>query len=776
MAEELKFKKKEKEDDIKVNPEIERRLKIIARNVGNDFNMRVEIIPAGQRPKGDPEEGTYTVPDENRVVFDPAHINKEEEIQEAEFFAAHEGAHRAVDRGPNQIGLKKEEADKIFSQIGFSYIMNVLADPAANDWLKGKFNDFIPRINKLYDSIFSKENIVIGLDQRDAAMAVKLLRRIPKFVQYGSELERKWHKGNYSQKLDEDVAKALAQTEKAVLEHRQNIPSVAILREDDVIQKARERFLIAYDEIWPEVKKIVEEDLKTESLAQMLKQEAQMCAQCGGGGGEGEGEETHGQEGGEGSKGEGGEDVSEIAAQKEGKRGGSGETGQKCLMDKLPDDLKNELKQKLQKANQKKNNGKESEESGDSEEKTKQGKVGGKEEHKDSGVDSDSGGQSEERKDTKKDGRQEMGRDSKDDGDSDVPISIGEFSEELKGKLQEIFDAMENEKKKELREKAEEEFKKIEDSLNESLRGKLNEDNLESHKERNERIKRELEEKEKKISEKEEMEHSRREFEKKLQINLSEYDRTCKEMKNVINDLYKRFLKIFIPERHPRWKAGYPMGGRISTVKAMQYEADSSKYSEIWEKKTLPSKFDYRFVLLNDISSSMKGGGIMEDFRAKVVIAEVLNRFGIKFEIIGYNTDIDNPNYSYIYKDFKEKLDKKTREKLGSIKKMVGGNTPTVPATKFASERLELNKGKHNFIITLTDGEANTEGDSTDVKYLTRLLSKEKKQKFIGLGLGTDTDFVRNTYPFAIPNIPINRLSFVLADLFEELIKNPEKY
>jgi len=39
----------------------------------------------------------------------------------------------------------------------------------------------------------------------------------------------------------------------------------------------------------------------------------------------------------------------------------------------------------------------------------------------------------------------------------------------------------------------------------------------------------------------------------------------------------------------------------------MQAEADPRYLDKIWERKTIPHKFDYRFSILVDLSASMKG-------------------------------------------------------------------------------------------------------------------------------------------------------------------------
>jgi len=357
-------------------------------------------------------------------------------------------------------------------------------------------------------------------------------------------------------------------------------------------------------------------------------------------------------------------------------------------------------------------------------------------------------------------------------GEGATPIPMDKLSDELKKKLKEAFNSLPEEQKKNLKGKAEQQLKELEDKLNKELEGKLNQDNPESHQQRVARVKKEQKTKEKRQKEKEEIERAREEFEKKLEAEMSEYDKAYKEVKPLIDDLYHQLLKIFIPERHPRWKAGYPSGSKLDLSKAMQYEADRSKYTELWQRKTIPRKMDYRFSLLIDLSYSMAGEKIEQTFRGLVVLTETLNRLDLKHEIIGFtNTFKDNVK---IYKEFKEDLSNGTRDKVSSMRRENMGNTPTSSATKFTSERLEENKGKHNFLITLTDGEPTDNPEAT--KEFIKQTRKKTNQKFIGLGLGSGTEHAKDLYPNHIANISVKELPKKLTRLFEEIIRHPTKY
>ncbi|MGB9637661.1 MAG: VWA domain-containing protein, partial [Microgenomates group bacterium] len=250
------------------------------------------------------------------------------------------------------------------------------------------------------------------------------------------------------------------------------------------------------------------------------------------------------------------------------------------------------------------------------------------------------------------------------------------------------------------------------------------------------------------------------------------------ETADIINSLYNRLKKFFLPERHPKWRKGYPTGSRLDLEKAMQAEADPRYLEKIWQRKTIPHKFDYRFSILVDLSGSMKGEKIEETFKGVVVLAEVLEKLGMQYEILGFS---DN---SEIFKEWKERLDKKSREHLSQMKSWGRRGTETTEATQKAYKELLKNLGKDNFLITLTDGQPN---DSESLKQELEKIIKEKKVKLVGIGLGPDTEFVRDFYKaaFSLPKMRVTEqerrqgqkdFAEAFAELLEDMIKHPEKY
>ena len=122
--------------------------------------------------------------------------------------------------------------------------------------------------------------------------ASKKLGEMPRFVQAGFELIKQWHKESQGQPFDistdlpEDVRNVVEKTLKSAQDSWWRYPS----REEADDAKKGEKNIIAYaklsyeinrDEIWPEFKKLVDEDMKDQETQESMK-EMQREKQAGG--------------------------------------------------------------------------------------------------------------------------------------------------------------------------------------------------------------------------------------------------------------------------------------------------------------------------------------------------------------------------------------------------------------------------------------------------------------------------------------------------------------
>ena len=762
-------------------------LKIIAQRVGGDFRMEVKL--------GEPGGGSFFNPEDCSITFDPLHIKENPEL--AIFTAGHEGAHRAITLHPRELGLSQEKIRELYSQIGFGYIQNVIEDPAVNDWMTEKFPGLKEYTQKTYDEELKEEGVV--LSESEVRRIADQLGYWPKFAQYGSEIIRDWHQGRFSQELDPAVRKALERTIDDARKSRTTIPDPKKSDRKEIIRTARERFRINTENIWPEVRKLVEMDLRTEEKRQMLKDFRQKQKELE----QKRKEMEQAQKEGDKEKQERlQEEIKQLEKELDPFNG-------------LPEDVKKELQGQIDKAVreavEKFNKEIEEKEKQIEEAKKRQEELEKEIQELEEKLRSAQGKEKEElekeiQKKKAEKLEQEMKqkqaeKDLKDIQDAfdniqsgqEMPYPEDKLSEKTKQELEKLFNKLPRRKREELENKAKKQLEDFEDKINKDLEGKLNPDKPESHKERREREAKEREAEKKR----EEAEKERKKMEKKLEEfrreRMTEYDKAYEEVADIINLLYIRLKKFLLPERHPKWQKGFPSGSKLDLEKAMQAEADPRYLGKIWERKTIPHKFDYRFSILVDLSGSMQGEKIEETFKGVVVLAEVLERLGIQYEIIGFQDDI------IPYKSFREKLNNELRNKISIAKKepynegvhnQAGWNSDGYCLQR-TYERLLQNAGKDNFLIVLSDGmpvpDEEHSGPEYDLNKVVKDIIEEKKIKIIGIGLGPDTEHVKEYYPQGFANMKMKvtdeerrqgQKDFVevFADLLEDMIRHPEKY
>lgn len=846
-------------------------LELISQIVGGDFGMSVKI--------GNPGEGSFFDRERNSVTLDPSQIKENPDM--AKFVVGHEGSHRAISPPLKEIGLNSEQIKELYSQVGFGYLQNVIEDPAVNDWMQEKFPGFEPLVKEIYSKRLEEENTVLSTPE--VQKIVLKLGYFPKFSQYGSELIRDWHQGGFSKNLDKDVEQALQNTIKEARKSRTTIPHSKWGDKKEIIKTAQERFRINTENIWPEMKKLVEMDLYTEEKRQMLNDFKQKQKELNQKKQELEREKDSGDTQSEKklkkeiekleeenkpfdnmSK-EAKEDLKEQVEKKKQKNRQTerlnkelekiqkqlSETGnEKEKLEKEIEDLKekaekNEDKQEKkeiekqieQKRDKASGRGKKQEELKKKKEEIEDSlKSSGKEKQQESEEElkkdikeaekqlSDSekkqeklekeiknlekevtdvkgpkkkdlekkiekkkkeaSEQKEEQKDLKdrieqlKESLESQEGPDQSKPESD-PFPEQELSQKTREEIEKAFRGLSKEKREELKEMARKELEKFEDEINKELQGKLNEDNPESHQERNE--KREYAERSFDNFKRQERERERieRQLEKLRKEGRTEYDEAYEEVADIINALYNRLKSFFIPERHPKWRKGYPTGQRIDLDKAMQAEADIKNLDKLWERKTIPRKFDYRFSILVDLSGSMNDDRkIEETFKGVVVLAEVLEKLGIQYRISGFNEG------SAVFKEWKDKLDAKKRDNLATMKNSAYGDTFTGQATRKTFDDFLENLGKDNFLITMTDGRARNP-ESLD-RELERI-KKDGRVKLVGIGLGPNTEFVKRYYKaaFSIPKMKITEseraqgekdFAESFADILEDMIRHPDNY
>jgi hypothetical protein len=325
------------------------------------------------------------------------------------------------------------------------------------------------------------------------------------------------------------------------------------------------------------------------------------------------------------------------------------------------------------------------------------------------------------------------------------------LSEKAKEAVSQVFKQLPHDQQQAYQDTARSELEGVEDAANEKLRGEMNDPrHTETHKERQER---------------EASDQSKMQQEQQSQIIAQELHEQSEEARNAIpRNQYFEYLSLpevaltmrewdrylaplFQPTEEPETRFA-SSGTRVSMRRAMQRAADP-RIDTIFSVESTPIEKNRRFTILVDLSSSMAGSTILETFKTVVPIAEKFNKYGLEFELVGFNSAF--PGTINVYKPFEmRKLTQEARNTIGTMIEDCWGSTPTFEATIASFQRLKQRNQRrmmqHNYFITLTDGQP-TSSSGEEIK---RYLQKEtKNRQFLasGFGVGYGTEFVNDCYP-----------------------------
>lgn len=677
--------------EVEIPSQVVEALGVIAKKVGGDFGMDVKLGAPGHGSVFDKERIEITL-DPVEILMSPDH---------AILVAGHEGSHRAISRAPKQLGLTRDEAEQLYSQLGFGFLQNLMEDPAVNDWLAGRHPGIEPVITRVYDEDLAEGEGFIYTPEVERL--ARMLGYWPRFAVYGAEILRKWHWGGFLEGIDPDVRRALRRTVEHAEKSISTIPDPEKTEEGEIIETARSRFEINTELIWPEFKKLVELDINTEAIRQMVNDALKRLNELDKKRAELEDAKKKGDK----------ERQEELEKEIEGLEKGLG------VFEGLPLPVIQEIQEKATRSRDK----------------------------------------------LKSDGYK---------GTGGSPLSMDQLSKEARQAIQDAFDGLPANKKRGYRNSARRSLEGLEDKLNEELGGKLVKFRPQSQKERREQEERE----QRALAEEERLRQLARELEQQRRARMTYYDRAYEEVADIIDSLYIRLKRFLMPQRHPRWKPGYPAGQRVDMDKAMQVEKEPRLLRKLWKVKTIPHKLDYRFLLLVDLSGSMLGGAIDETYKGVVVLVEVLEKLDIPYEVIGFNET------SRVFKKWDGKLDREAREGLDDMREFAGGTTDTLGATRHGVSELEQRLGRNNYLVTLTDGMPN---DSQGLSGYIDELTENGKIRLLGVGLGPETKYVEDFYgaSLSVENViptegdrrrGARGFSEVFADLLEDMIVNPESY
>jgi cobalamin biosynthesis protein CobT len=105
-----------------------------------------------------------------------------------------------------------------------------------------------------------------------------------------------------------------------------------------------------------------------------------------------------------------------------------------------------------------------------------------------------------------------------------------------------------------------------------------------------------------------------------------------------------------------------------------------------------------------------------------------------------------------------------------------GNNTPGFnddgPCLREAAEQLLSAPADDRILIAVSDGmPAGRRSTEQDLRHVVRLLVREPRLRLIGVGIGPDTDHVRDFYPHSRASVALDRFAATLAELLRAVLE-----
>jgi cobalamin biosynthesis protein CobT len=256
----------------------------------------------------------------------------------------------------------------------------------------------------------------------------------------------------------------------------------------------------------------------------------------------------------------------------------------------------------------------------------------------------------------------------------------------------------------------------------------------------------------------------------------STYDRALARVAGQLHQLTTVLEDLLRPRRRLHETAGFRSGHRLDLRRVMAFEADPRLWDKLWRRKSIPDRHQTIVSLLVDLSGSMHGPKTDAAQAGTVLMAEALHRLQIPFAINGFQ------DWLIRFADFHDGLTEPARRAVGEMPLEVAGrrpggnNTPGFnddgPCLREAAEQLLSAPADDRILIVVSDGmPAGRRSTEQDLRNVVRLLAREPRLRLIGVGIGPDTDHVRDFYPHSRASVPLERFAGTLAELLRSVLE-----
>jgi Mg-chelatase subunit ChlD len=228
-----------------------------------------------------------------------------------------------------------------------------------------------------------------------------------------------------------------------------------------------------------------------------------------------------------------------------------------------------------------------------------------------------------------------------------------------------------------------------------------------------------------------------------------------------ISQLTDTLIRGLPKETSPRYRNAYPSGQRISLPRAMKAEADPRELERIWDRRSTQGRPDPAFVIAADVSGSMKGKRAEATFNAIVIMRESCLRLNVPLGIVIFS------DRAWIAQDWSIPRDRNVVPALCRLRGRPRGNTKIARGIEAAARVLSSIPCRNRHLWLISDG------NDTRNQHVRKVIREARSvaQTITGLGLGPETDSMKQILPDSIVNLDPEQLPHAVAHLLTTQIR-----
>ncbi len=253
------------------------------------------------------------------------------------------------------------------------------------------------------------------------------------------------------------------------------------------------------------------------------------------------------------------------------------------------------------------------------------------------------------------------------------------------------------------------------------------------------------------------------------------YVKAHRDVANQIEQLVRELEEVLRPRRRLSDRSGFPSGKRLDLRRAMAFAADPRRHDKLWRRPTIPRRRDTTFLLLVDLSGSMRGEKTPAAIAGTVLLSETLERLAVPYAVYGFQ-DVLVP-----FVDFLEGLSPVTRHAIGCMGEEIAGTRPggnnqplyndDGPCVAEAANLLLDQPGREHVLIVISDGIPEGRlSQPDDLHTAVREAGRVQGLRLVGIGLGPGTEHVKTYYPEGIASVPVERLADEIGLLLRQAL------